>query len=326
MRLLLVFFILLATTPATTMANSSAGRSTDELKRANKALADKHYSLAFTEYTRHAEKNGLAQFSLGLIEQRGWGRPPDPIAACKWFGRAAHSGIPTAQQFFGDCLAQGIGRPADGPAAMRWYTAAADQGLASAACDAGELLIAGKVVSQDVPKGLVLCTGAAQAGSTPAMLKLAALYSDGGVVAQDLPRARFWYNEAAQRRVLEAQFRLGVMLSEGLGGEADVLQARFWLEHAASEGYAPAYLPTAILYANAPLEPSTGALSAEDLAKIYLWNSAAKASTQDPAQLAEIAHIESLTLKVMPPQWKPALDQRVAAHLAKFNKTQDAPL
>ncbi|AXA66801.1 hypothetical protein CE139_13550 [Pseudomonas oryzihabitans] len=289
-------------------------------------MADGNYSLAFTEYNRHAERNALAQFSLGLIEQNGWGRSPDAIRACMWFSRAARSGIPAAKQFFGTCLSQGIGNPVDGPAAIQWYKAAADQGLASAACDAGKLLIAGKVVPQDVAQGLALCTGAAQAESTPAMMSLAAMYSEGGIVAQDLTLARFWYTEAAERRVLEAQFRLGLMLSEGLGGDADLAKARFWLEHAAAEGYAPAYLPTAILYANAPLDPSTGALSPADLAKIYMWNSAAKAITQDPSQLAEISRIEALTLKVMPPQWKLDLDQRVAAHLKKFNETQDAPL
>lgn len=326
MRLSILSLVFLAAIPVMASANAPMDDLQTELKKANKALADERYSLAFTEYKRHAEKNGLAQFSLGLIEQNGWGRSPNAVAACKWFGRAAHKGIPAAQQFFGNCLAQGIGSPVDGPAAIRWYKAAADRGLVSAACDAGELLIAGKIVVQDVAQGLALCTGAAQAESTPAMMNLAALYSEGGVVAQDLALARFWYTEAAERHVLEAQFRLGLMLTEGLGGEADVLKARFWLEHAAAEGYAPAYLPTAILYANAPLDPATGALSPEDLAKIYMWNSAAKAITQDPAQLAEIARIEALIFKVMPPQWKPDLDQRVAAHLAKFNETQHAPL
>lgn len=324
MRLLPLSLLFLVATSA--LAKPSIDGHRNELEKADKALASSNYSLAFSEYKRHAEKNALAQFSLGLIEQNGWGRPPNVVAACTWFKRAAHGAIPAAQQFFGDCLAKGIGRPVDGPAAVRWYQAAAAQGLAGAACAAGELYIRGTMVIQDVPQGMALCTAAAQAASTPAMMKLAAFYTEGGAVAQDLAAARFWYTEAAERHVHEAQFRLGLMLSEGLGGEADVVKARFWLEHAAAQGYAQAYLPTAILYANAPLDPNTGALSPEDLAKIYLWNSAAKATTQDPTQVAEITRIEALTLKVIPPQWKPDLDQRVAAHLAKFNKTKNASL
>jgi TPR repeat protein len=323
MRVILLS-LLLATTPV--LAQSSTPGVQVRLEKADKALAAQHYSLAYKEYKRHAEKNGLAQFALGLIEQQGWGRRADPIAACNWFARAAQAAVPAAQQFLGDCLARGVGQKADGPAALRWYQAAADQGLAGAACDAGELYISGTIIDRDIPRGLALCTAAAQAQATPAMMKLATFYHEGDPVPQDLALARYWYTQAAERHVHEAQFHLGVMLSEGQGGEADVLKARFWLEHAAMEGYAPAYLPTAILYANAPLDPKTGALSPEDLAKLYMWNSAAKATTQDATQLAEITRIEALTLNVMPPQWKPELDRRVAAHLATLNETKHMPL
>ncbi len=324
MKLFFLSLLLVAAAPA--LAKPPAANSYAELEKANTALAAQDYSLAYKEYRRHAEKNGLAQFTLGLIEQQGWGRRANPVAACRWFARAAQAAVPAAQQFMGDCLAQGVGQKADGPTALRWYQAAADQGLAGAACDAGELYISGTIVDRDITRGLALCASAAQAQSTPAMMKLATLYHEGSAVPQNLALARYWYTQAAERHVHEAQFHLGVMLSEGQGGEADVLQARFWLEHAAMEGYAPAYLPTAILYANAPLDPKTGALSPEDLAKLYMWNSAAKATNQDPTQLAEITRIEALTLNVMPPQWKPELDQRVAAHLATLNETKHAPL
>jgi hypothetical protein len=85
-----------------------------------------------------------------------------------------------------------------------------------------------------------------------------------------------------------------------------------------SQRYAPAYLPTAELYANAPADPKTGALAPEHLAKVYMWNSAAKARTTDPAQLTEINRIEGLVLQVMPATWRPDLDKRVAEHLAKY--------
>ena len=168
----------------------------------------------------------------------------------------------------------------------------------------------------DVPRGLALCTQAAQAESVPAMLKLADHYRTG---ADTLPLARYWYDQAAQRHSHAAQWRLGVMLSEGAGGPADVARARFWLEHAAMEGYAPAYLPTAILYANAATDPATGALAPNDLAKVYMWNQAARATTPDPIQLAEIARIDAMVLAVMPPPWRADLDQKVTAHLARFS-------
>lgn len=299
-------------------AQASPQELSRELEAGQKALAARDYATAYREYAAHADTNPLAQFTLGLFEREGWGRPANPVAACAWFEKSAQKNIPAAQQFLGDCFAQGVGRGVDGQAAVRWYRSAAESGISYALCAAGKLYIAGKIVAKDVAQGLALCTSAAQADSPPAMMTLADYYREGKGVPQNLRLARYWYEQAAQRHNKEAQFRLGMMLSEGEGGEANVGQARFWLEHAAMEGYAPAYLPTAILYANAAPDPRTGALTPNDLAKVYMWNRAARAGTPNPAQLAEIDRIDKLVLAVMPAQWKPDLDRRVAEHLAKY--------
>ena len=290
------------------------------LQPAQQALAAGDYKKAYAQYSRVAAKNPLAQFTLGMFHRNGWGLPADPVKACRWFEKAAQRQIPVAQQFFGDCLAQGIGRAADYQSAIGWYSKAAAGGDLIALCSAADIYIKGLGVDKNVRRGLELCAQAAQANSPPAMLKLGDYYRDGTDVPQDLAAARYWYQQAAERHASEAQYRLGVMLSEGQGGAPDLNAAVFWLETAASEGYAPAYLPTVVLYANAEVDPKTGALKPEHLAKIYLWNSAAKARTTDEAQLAEIARIETLVLSVMPPTWRPDLDKKVAEHLAKYNK------
>lgn len=313
MRNVFILVLLLALAPQV-----RAGKRPDlELQPAQLALAAGDYKSAYGLFSRHATHNPLAQFTLGLFYRNGWGRPADPAAACGWFNKAAHNNIPAAQQFFGDCLAKGIGQPADAEAALTWYRKAAANGIAYALCSAGDLYIKGVGTDKDVKRGLALCAEAARAESPPAMLRLADYYSDDSDVPQDLAAARYWYQHAAERHVREAQYRLGLMLSEGLGGEPDPAKALFWLETAASEGYAPAYLPTAILYANAEPDAKTGALTPAYLAKIYLWNSAAKARTTDSAQLAEISRIEAIVQAVMPAAWKPELDKKVAAHLAK---------
>lgn len=282
------------------------------LAAADAALAANDYPVAYQAYARHADTNPLAQFNLGLFEQQGWGRSADPVAACAWFDQAAHGHVPAAQQFLGDCLASGTGRAVDGAAALQWYAKAAASGIAYASCSAGELFLKGAVVPRDVARGLALCAAAAQQESVPAMLLLANYYR----TSLQAPLARFWYGQAAQRHHAAAQARLGTMLAEGDGGPADLAQARFWLEQAAMAGHAPAYLATAILYANAPLDPATGALAPNDLARVYMWNRAARASTSNPEQLAEIARIDALVLAVMPAQWQAELDRRVAGHLA----------
>lgn len=303
---------------AAAQVQARTGDLRTDLAQADRALAAKDYSVAYRAYARHGADNPLAQFNLGLFEQQGWGRPANPGAACAWFDKAARKNIPAAQQFLGDCYAQGLGRPVDGAAALQWYAKAAASGIAAADCSAGELYLAGKAVPRDIPRGLALCTKAAQAESVPAMLRLADHYLADPAT---LPMARFWYDQAAQRHSHLAQWRLGTMLSEGAGGPVNVAQARFWLEHAAMEGYAPAYLPLAILYANAPVNPASGALEPDDLAKIYMWNQAARTTTTNATQLAEIARIDAMVLAVMPASWRPELDRRVAEHLARFAPT-----
>lgn len=300
-------------------ASAAPRELSTELKQADKALAAHEYALAYKEYARVAARNPLAQFSLGLIEREGWGRARNPAAACAWFGKAAQGNIPAAQQFFGDCLAGGIGQAADGKAAEAWYRKAAQAGIAYALCSAGQLYIRGQVVGKDVEHGLGLCAQAAQTGSAPAMLRIADYYKDGTEVPQNLAAARYWYQQAAENRDHLAQYRLGVMLGQGEGGDANPALALSWLEHAAAEGYAPAYLPVAILYANSAPDPATGALTPASLAKIYMWNSAARATTNNAATLAEIERIAQLVNQVMPAEWKPALDRRVAEHLGRFS-------
>lgn len=301
-----------------TMSAGAAERDlVTELTVANKALAAQDYALAYKENVRVAATNPLARFNLGLMEREGWGRARNPVAACAWFEKAAQGHIPAAQQFFGDCLASGTGRAADGKAALAWYQKAVQSGIAYANCSAGELYIRGQLVERDVVRGLTLCAQAAQAGSAPAMLRLGDYYRNDPDVQQDPAAARSWYQQAAEHRMVVAQYRLGVMLGQGEGGAANPGLALAWLEHAASEGYAPAYLPVAILYGNSAPDPATGALTPASLAKIYMWSRAAKATTSNPADLAQIEGIEQLLQQVMPLQWKPELDRRVAEHLGK---------
>lgn len=319
-RILAILLLLAVALPARAGVKNDFGTP---LKPAQQALAADDYAKAYALYVREARHNPLAQFMLGMFEREGWGRAADPTMACGWFEKAARKSIPVAQEYYGDCLAQGIGRAADGKAALGWYEKAADGGDLIAKCAAAELYIRGDGVGKNVQKGMALCAEAAQAGSPSAMLKLADYYREGTDVPQDMAAARNWYQQAAERRVPEAQYQLGAMLAAGQGGEPDLATALVWLETAAGAGYAPAYLPVAILYANAQVDPATGALRPEHLAKIYLWNSAAKARATDPAQLAEIARIDESVDKIMPPAWKPDLDKKVAEYLANYPAHRD---
>lgn len=290
-----------------------------ELASANRAMSEGDYQKAYSRFKRHAASNPLAQFNLGLIEQNGLGRPVNQQEACRWFEKAAAGKIPTAQHFFGVCLLEGVDRPADTAAAIEWFKRAADGGHLMSLCSAGELYIEGNHIGRDVEQGFALCAQAAQMGVPLAMLTLADYYAGkSDAIPQDLTAARYWYTQAAEHRSPEGQYQLGLMLKEGRGGDPDPATALFWLETAASEGFVPAYLPTAILYANADTQSGTSVLAPEHLAKIYVWLMAAKARNSDPALATEITRMESMVMAVMPDSWKDSLDQTVAAHLARY--------
>ncbi|WP_075257134.1 tetratricopeptide repeat protein [Herbaspirillum camelliae] len=299
-------------------AHAQRDKAVDKaMEAAQAALTAKDYPKAYAMYLRQSDRNGLAQFVVGMFHQEGWGRPRDPVKACSWFEKAAQQKVPAAANNWADCLALGVGRAADIPAALKWYELAAQQGHLISACHAADYYLQGKGVAQDVPRGMAMCTAVAQASSIPAMLQMAQYHEQGTFVPQDLQRARAWYQAAAELGSAEAQFHLGVMLAQGDGGPADLGAAVNWLESAAGSGYVPAYLPLALLYAKLPVQADTGLLAPEHLAKAYLWNSAAKATVTDATARAAVERLDGMISAVMPAAWRPTLDQQVAAHLAQ---------
>lgn len=318
-RTLLSLSLALASTAGAAPAQRHAGA---ELRTAEVALSRGDYAKAYDEYLRHAGRDPLAQFTLGLFFQQGWGRPANTQEACRWFGRAARGGVPVAQHFTGDCLLDAArdknpqARADAAAAALDWYMRAAAGGDIIAWCAAGELHLRGMGTPRDVARGLQLCAQAAQANSPPAMRTLAHWYQDDRDVPQDLAAARYWYGAAADHGDNEARYRLAVMLAQGEGGAPDADAALGLMERAAAAGYVPAYLPTATLYARMPPQADSGALSADDLAKVYMWSSAAYARLHDAAPRAQAQRLRDTALAVMPPTWRTDLDRRVAEHLA----------
>ena len=290
-----------------------------ELRNAQELLAKGEYDRAFVEYRRFAEKknNPLAQFTLGLFFQYGWGRPVDPVAACKWFEKAAAGDIPAAAHIFGECLAKGVGRPADPAGAAGWYEKAAALGHYMSLCSLADLYMTGSGVSKDPARGLALCRQAAERKVPAAQTRTGLYLLKGDPSIRNADEAFKWFSAAAQGGVPEAQYYLGLMLRDGLGRPKAPETARFWFESAASQGYEPAYFPAGELYFNSPVDPDTGNLPAHSLAKAYLWVSAAGRRTGDPAELKRIKDRLAKILKVIPASWLPELNAKVDAHLAK---------
>jgi TPR repeat protein len=291
-----------------------------EVKHAQAALNAGQYDKAYAEYLRLAEEqnNPLAQFALALFYQNGWGRAEDPVAACKWHEKAAAGDIPAAAHFYAKCLAEGVGRSPDPAKATVWYDKAAALGHHMSLCSRAELYITGNGVPKDPAKGLALCRQVAERGVVAAQTQMGRFLLEGDESIRNFDESFAWFEMAAQRNSMQAQYYLGLMLRDGIGRPVSFEDARNWFELAASQGYAPAYLPTGELYFNAPVDPQTGKLSAHDLAKAYLWLSASAKRSKNPEDASRSLALLKKVIKIMPHTWLPALDAKVAEHLAKY--------
>lgn len=294
--------------------------NTKGMKEAQKAMAAGDYDKAFKEYSRIAKegKNPLAHFSLGLFFENGWGRPVDRGEACKHFKEAAQGEIPAGAHWYAECLEDGInGTPDPGQAAI-WYEKAVELGHSLSLCSLAELYMTGRGVPGDPQKALELCQIPAQQASVSAQVRWGKFYLKGDESIRDYQAAIRWFEYAAERNNPEARYYLGVIVRDGHAGTMKPGTGRYFFELAASQGYMPAYFQTGKLYFNAPVDPKTGWLSEDDLAKAYLWLSTAVKRSEDREELAGAEEMLKKIKEVMPKTWEPELDHKVAHHLDRL--------
>lgn len=313
MKFFSVFFSLVFLLTITGPSNAEINR---DLRHAQKLLTAGDYEPALKEYQRIAEEknNPLAEFTIALFYDYGWGRPEDQVKACQWYEKAARGDIPVAANALGLCLTKGIHGDVNYAQAAVWFQKAADLGHHFSLCHLAKLYISGQGVKKDAAKGLALCKLSADKGSIPAMLQLGFHYLDEDET-RDYEKALHWFSMAASYHSDEAQFQLGVMLRDGQGIEKNPVVAREWFEKVAREGYVPAYYETAVLYFNAPVNPETGLWYGNDLSLAYLWLSATVQRTVSSEQREQAAQMLKKVREVMPKTWTADLDAKLKAHL-----------
>ncbi len=220
---------------------------------------------------------------------------------------------------------------ADPAKAAVWYERAVANGHHISLCSLAEFYMTGKGVKKDPVKAIALCSKAAEKASIPAQVRLGRFFLDGDKSIRDYAKAYRWLEMAAQKNSPEAQYYLGVIYRDGRGRPKALKVARYWFESTASRKYRPAYLPTGELYFQAPADPNTGKLSAPDLAKAYLWLSAAAQhvkESKDPKKKERVDELLGKVLSIMPASWKPDLDAKVDAHFSTVKsgeKSQQVP-
>jgi TPR repeat protein len=288
-----------------------------DLQTAQALLASGDYGNAFGKY-HAAAVNGhhpLAQFTLALFYQNGWGRAADRKTACEWFEQAAQNGVPAAQHMTGLCFEEGTHRTADPVAAVRWFQKAAQAGHLNSYCHLGNLLMSGNGMAKDPAQALELCRPAALQGSLPAQLWMGKFYLYGDPSVRNSRDAYQWFLAAAQKQSAEAFHHLGVMLQQGMISGHDAAQTRQLFEQAATLRYVPAYFQAGKHFFAAEPDAATGLLAAEHLAKAYMWISAAIQQSNDAQEVAAAQAMRQQILALMPPTWLAELDRKVARHL-----------
>lgn len=287
-----------------------------DLKQAQTALAGGNYEKAFASYHLAAQqkKNPLAQFTIGLFYQNGWGRAANPVAACQWFEQAAQGNIPTAQFMTGNCFEQGIHHPIDSVKAAHWYQMAAQAGQLHAYCHLGNLIMTDSGITKDFINAFDSCRDAALQGSISAQIWMGKFHLQGSSAIQNMQEAYQWFLAAAQKQSAEAFYYLGIMKKQG-DASHNTEQIRQLFEQAAALKYIPAYYQAGKHFYQAQPDPLSGQLSADNLAKAYLWLSAATRLSENKEEKSAAQKIRQQILTVIPSTWLAELDRKVARHL-----------
>ena len=287
-----------------------------DLQAAQSLLAAGGYSNAFDRYRAAANgRHPLAQFTLALFYQNGWGRVADRKTACEWFEQAAQNNVPAAQHMTGLCFEEGIHRSADPVAAGQWFQKAAQAGQLNSYCHLGNLLMTGNGIAKNPLQALELCRPAALQGSMPAQLWMGKFYLYGDFSVRNPQEAYQWFLGAAQKQSAEAFYHLGMMLAQGVINEPDAAQARQLFEQAAALKYIPAYFQAGKHFFTAEADTATGLLPAAHLAKAYVWISAAIQRSMDTEEVTAAQAMRQQILTVMSATWLAELDHKVARHL-----------
>lgn len=98
----------------------------DDAAEANAAYARGDYETALRLITPFAERgDSQAQFTLGVMYERGQGTTPNDAEAVRWYRLSAEQGNPAAQMNLGLMHAKGRGVPVNYLEAYRWLDRAA---------------------------------------------------------------------------------------------------------------------------------------------------------------------------------------------------------
>lgn len=170
-----------------------------------------------------------AALLLGNIAQQSNGSQADLEAAAKWYQKAAHGGLATAQSKLAACYIGGAGVKQSEGEALKWYRRAAIHGDIQAAASLAYLYQLGNEVEHDPAKAAYWYRVAARRGDLLSANILGDFYSAGFGVSRNDRTAAKWYRLAAKQGDPEAQYRTAVAYYEHVGVARDPVAALAWV-------------------------------------------------------------------------------------------------
>jgi TPR repeat protein len=189
-----------------------------DYEKANLAFNRGDYKTSYNLIRPLAKKGfSQAQYSLGIMYEKGKGVDLNLKKAKKWFQLAAQQGISKAQYKLGLIYRNGQGGEKNYSKAIKWWELAANRGNANAQINLGLIFENGLGVPQNYNKAIRLYSLAAGVGNT---------------------KAQKYLNSLLNKKV-EAQinFGLGVRFETGQGVVRDYNEAIRWYNLAANSGF-----------------------------------------------------------------------------------------
>jgi TPR repeat protein len=200
-----------------------------------------HLSKTFSQYYESAQKfgNAHAKFMLGAYYQFGFKElPADPIAAFKWYVKAALEGDIRAVNNIGVMLCQGDGFGAkDEVRGAQWLEIAAEANDENSMQNLSIL----KTVSENVAHRnheeafAILNHLAEEYPSKQVFNNIACMYCRGFGVQPSYLTAMEWFLQASEADSKIAEYNLGVMYLNGMGVKHDVKEANYWFKKAKTD-------------------------------------------------------------------------------------------
>jgi TPR repeat protein len=213
----------------------------DLLKNSPNHQPATHISKTFSQYYNMAQNVGHAhaKFMVGAYYQFGFQQlPADPVAAYKWYIKAALEGDIRAVNNIGVMLCQGEGfAKKDEVRGAQWLEIAAEAGDENSMMNLSIL----KTVSEDVAHRnydeafAILSNLADEYPSKQVFNNIACMYCRGFGVSLSHSTAIEWFLRASEEDSKIAEYNLGVMYLNGMGVRPDVKEGNYWFKQAKSD-------------------------------------------------------------------------------------------